>query len=285
MFVRWTDANGNDPYGMADPTSAAFVPSKPAYNPAAGVYSIWENPTVFYAVFTANGFTVHFDVNGGTGSLDDMAFVYDVAQPLPSAEQGGITRSGYSFQGWTTGSDGSGKKYQPGESVKNLAGAAGGTVTLYAYWVVAPYTLTIDANGGTAPAGSQAYPYVGGDIEYELNAGTSIHLPAANAFTRTGYVLDGWATVSTGKVVYTPSATFTMPTSDVTLFAHWTPITYTVSFAPGSSDTTGAMAQQMFTYDVYLALTTNGYRRAGYDFAGWALSASRLDGSASSVSC
>lgn len=96
-FVRWIDELGN-----TVSWDATFVPTKGIYDPTKGSYAIWENPTKYYAVFTAHDFTVVFDVNGGTGALDSMTFTYDTSRTLPTAEQGGITRVGYDFAGWTT---------------------------------------------------------------------------------------------------------------------------------------------------------------------------------------
>lgn len=60
-----------------------------------------------------------------------------------------------------------------------------------------------------------------------------------------------------------------MPTGDTTLYAHWTPITYTVSFAPGASDAMGTMPASVFTYDVPRALPKNAFALNGYVFDGW----------------
>lgn len=50
---------------------------------------------------------------------------------------------------------------------------------------------------------------------------------------------------------------------------HWSPITYTVSFAPGASDAMGTMPASVFTYDVPRALPKNAYALNGYVFDGW----------------
>lgn len=60
-----------------------------------------------------------------------------------------------------------------------------------------------------------------------------------------------------------------MPAGDTTLYAHWTPIIYSVSFAPGASDATGAMPATFFTYDAPRALPKNLFALNGYEFAGW----------------
>ena len=87
---------------------------------------------------------------------------------------------------------------------------------------------------------------------YAKWADSSVELPAP---TRTGYTFDGWYTSDGTKV----SQTFT-PTATTKLYAHWTPITYTVSYN-GNGATSGETASSSHTYDVAKALTANGFKR------------------------
>ena len=94
------------------------------------------------AELTYNTYTVTFDGNGNTdGSMSDMNFTYDEPQNLTA---NAFTRTGYAFAGWATSADGD-VAYTDQQSVSNLIDTDGGTVTLYAKWVV-PY---IDADGHT----------------------------------------------------------------------------------------------------------------------------------------
>ncbi len=87
---------------------------------------------------------------------------------------------------------------------------------------------------------------------YAKWADSSVELPTP---TRTGYTFDGWYTSDGTKV----SQTFT-PTAATKLTAHWTPITYTVSYN-GNGATSGETASSSHTYDVAKALTENGFKR------------------------
>ena len=87
---------------------------------------------------------------------------------------------------------------------------------------------------------------------YAKWADSSVELPTP---TRTGYTFDGWYTSDGTKL----SQTFT-PTAATTLYAHWTPITYTVSYN-GNGATSGETASSSHTYDVAKALTANGFKR------------------------
>ena len=78
-----------------------------------------------------NTYKVVFKSNGGSGSMADQAFTYDVAQNLTS---NAFNRSGYIYSGWNTKSDGSGTAYSDGQNVSNLTTSNNGTVYLYAQW-------------------------------------------------------------------------------------------------------------------------------------------------------
>ena len=95
------------------------------------------------------------------------------------------------------------------------------------------------------------------------------------ASAKTGYTFTSWTgtTADTGLLASATSAstTLTIPSRDVAYEATYTPNTYTVKFnANGGS---GSMAYESFTYDVSKALTANAFTRNGYNFQGWAESA------------
>ena len=89
---------------------------------------------------------------------------------------------------------------------------------------------------------------------------------AANAFTRTGYSFNGWATNETSTVVYADCAEISnMPVSceTVTLYAVWKPNSYTITFTDGEVD-------QYITQDYGTAVTAPADpTRTGCVFAGW----------------
>jgi hypothetical protein len=78
---------------------------------------------------------VTFDANGGgSGTMDNEDLVNGIAKALTA---NAFTRSGFTFLGWNTASDGSGTAYTDGQSVSGLSETAGATVTLYAQWIAA----------------------------------------------------------------------------------------------------------------------------------------------------
>ena len=105
-------------------------------------YTVNNGDVTFTAEYTINTYTVTFNGNGNTGgSMSDMNFTYDVEQNLTA---NAFTRTHCIFAGWSTTADGD-VAYTDQKSVSNLTDTDGGTVTLYAKWVV-PY---IDADGHT----------------------------------------------------------------------------------------------------------------------------------------
>lgn len=128
-----------------------------------------------------------------------------------------------------------------------------------------PYTIAYNGNGATG----------GGMANSNHNYGISKNL-TTNNYTRTGYTFAGWSTTMTGGVVYTDgqnvSNLATTSGEVVTLYAVWTPITYTIVYN-GNGATGGSTASSTHTYDVEQYLTENGYNKIGYHFLGWARSA------------
>ena len=119
------------------------------------------------------------------------------------------------------------------------------------------YTVTYNANGhGTAPAAAT------------VNAGSSTTLKTISA---TGYTFAGWYTASSGGTRVGGAGDSYKPSGSITLYAHWTAKTFTVTFNAngGSVDT----ASKTVTYgSTYGTLPTPTY--TGYTFAGWYTSAS-----------
>ena len=78
----------------------------------------------------AKTYTVIFDANGGTGSMESQSFTVGTEQPLAA---NAFTLENNVFAGWNTDKGGAGNTYADGASVKDLA-ADGATVRLYAQW-------------------------------------------------------------------------------------------------------------------------------------------------------
>lgn len=168
-----------------------------------------ENLTL-YAKWEALSYTVFFDANGGTVDPTSKPVLSDVALgELPVPE-----RQYYTFDGWFTAASG-------GTQVTAESAFARTTdLTVYAHWTLNSFIVTFNANGGTCNTANMR-AYCGQAL------GT---LPTP---TRTGFTFNGWYTAASGGTKVTASATYSVA-NNITLYAHWTVLSYTVSWNTGT---------------------------------------------------
>ena len=159
--------------------------------------------------YTKNLYQVAFNANGGTGTMTAQKLYRDSSNGLKA---NAFKRTGYTFVGWNTKKDGTGKNYRNKVRVKNL-GATGKTVTLYAKWKPQPYKVAFNANGGTGTMSAQT-----------MARDTSTALKA-NTFKRKGYTFASWNTKKngTGKNYGNKVRVKNLgaPGKTVTLYAKW----------------------------------------------------------------
>jgi uncharacterized repeat protein (TIGR02543 family) len=124
-----------------------------------------------------------------------------VASTETALRENVFKRSGYVFDGWATSVSGS-SAYADGFKYPFTS-----NVTLYARWATAPSTtVTFNANGGDGTMTSQT-----------ANQLTALK---ANEFTKSGYVFDGWAFISSGSKAYANSDDYKFK-ENATLYARW----------------------------------------------------------------
>lgn len=149
--------------------------------------------------------------------------------------------------------------YNPGAAYPYAIGT--GSSTTVRCWVkvdVFPYatfTVAYNSNGGSRAPGSQIKTY-----------GSNLMLTTIKP-SRSGYTFSRWNTKPDGSgTSYYPGGSYESNTN-VTLYAIWTPNTYTVSYnANGGS---GAPGSQTKTYGVNLTLSSTRPTRTGYTFSKW----------------
>jgi uncharacterized repeat protein (TIGR02543 family) len=119
-------------------------------------------------------------------------------------------------------------------------------------------TITFNANGGSSTP-STLYP----------NNGGALNLPAA--ISRTGYTFAGWNTNSLGTGTnYSAGSSYTA-SGDVTLYAKWTPNTYTLSLDANGGTVTPTSQSETYNSAIGTIPTPT---RTGYTFNGWFTAAS-----------
>lgn len=145
-------------------------------------------------------YSINYNANGGSGAPSAQTKYYGKNLTLSSTKP---TRTGYSFQGWSTAND---------SSVEYAAGAtysANSGVTLYAVWKANTYSVKYNANGGSGAPSAQTKTY-----------GVTLKL-SSTIPTRTNYNFLGWATsASATTATYKAGSNYTA-NSGTTLYAVW----------------------------------------------------------------
>ena len=175
------------------------------------------------------------------------------------------TRFGYTFAGWYTAESG-GTKVETTTKVTTA-----GNHTLYAHWTPNTYTITLNnQSASTAGTGTLYGKYATGiylDTAYTKNLTETINpitLP-----TKTGYTFGGYYTATNGGGTQMISATgyrtssfnTVSYSSNVTLYAYWTPNNYTVTYNGNKFSTFPSLSYNGITatYDPSTSyLTLNG---------------------------
>lgn len=156
--------------------------------------------TTSYTIPAKPSYTIKYNANGGSGAPGNQTKWYGTTLKLSSTKP---TRTGYTFQGWSTADD---------SSVEYASGAnytANSAVTLYAVWKANTYTVSYDANGGSGAPGKQTKTY-----------GATLTLSSTKP-TRTNYTFKGWGTsANSTTVAYAAGSSYTVNAS-ITLYAIW----------------------------------------------------------------
>ena len=162
-------------------------------------------------------YTVKYDPNGGTGTIEDQTVKSTETTQLRDGT--GFTKVHARIVGWNTAADGSGTGYALGAVLTAPIAADGQTVTLYAVWQAdETYTVSYDPNGG-----------IGAPVDGTYFENDTVTVSNAKP-TRKGYVFQGW---SDGNSIYQPGETFAMPAGNVRLTAQWEREKYTVTVDDG----------------------------------------------------
>lgn len=234
--------------------------------------------TVIYGKLTALKYTVKYNANAGSDTVDEMPDPVETkkthGEPLTLSDST-PTREGYTFKGWATSADGP-VAYQPGGQYLNDA-----PVTLYAVWEKLTYTVTISSGAGysTVPAGVATVNWhdpftftVNVDRQYAAKEPTVVDS------------VEGTLTAKTGEVNHTGAASYTYTLSNVKE-DHTITITVTqnavhqVSFkvskvTPGANGTSSTVTEQapfliQSVEHGYYASMPAAPEREGFKFKGY----------------
>lgn len=232
---------------------ATYSGGSVSYQPGE-YYTLYGNSTL-YAVWQSSGGTtqyyLNFNLQGGSGTFNTLYGVYGERLFIPSSSP---TKTGYTFQGWSTSSTGS-PQYQPGDYYTIYS-----NTILYAIWGESTQycTITFDANGGTGAPASQ-----------QKDVGEATYIPYAKP-TRNGYTFLGWSTSKyTSTADYQPGQAYT-PYGDMTFYAVWEQNvvkTWTITYNANGGE--NAPSPQTANVGQSIIITQDKPIRSGYTFLGW----------------
>ncbi len=221
----------------------------------------WDiaSATTLYAYWTENTYTVTLDNQGATSAgTRSVTVTYGSVMPTIMVP----TKTGYTFHGYFLGGGGTGARYYnaDGTSARIWDITTATSLTLYAYWTVNSYTVTLDGCGATSM----------GTRSVTVTYGST--MPSITVPTKTGYTFKGYysGVDGTGARYYNAEGAsvrnwdITTATSS-TLYAYWTANTYTVTL---NNDGWGANTTVTATYGNAMPAITLP-ERTGYEFRGY----------------
>ena len=260
------------PYFSSSNNNASFPsdPSRTGYE-----FEGWYNGTTQYtsyngnsditltAKWTANTYTVTLSAEDATtAGTASVTATYDSAMPSITRP----SRTGYTFQGYYTSTGGGGTQYYDANVASVRAYDMAGNTTLYAYWTVEIYTITLD-NQDAITAGTTTI-YEKYESGYYTNSEATVEMTtSANGITvptKVGYTFGGYYTSTDGKGTQyidangklTNSASTTNFAGAGKLYAKWTGNVYTITLDNQSANTAGTTA-------IYEKYGTGYYTNAG----------------------
>ncbi len=158
------------------------------------IKALWKDSAVIPTTFT-----ITFNANGGTGSMEPVTVEEGSRYPLPAC--GFIPPVNMQFSGWALSAGGS--------VIADGAIMVTSNITLYAIWEPVPvneFIVFFDGNGGTPAVSSMT------TIGHRL-----AFLPGA--FRSGSYRFDGWYTERNGGELIVTSTVFA---ANTIVYAHWT---------------------------------------------------------------
>lgn len=187
--------------------------------------------------------TVTWDANGGSVSPTSQTVLSGTSVTAPTP-----TRTHYTFLYWRNPLSG-------GDPIILYAGnsyTVTSNITFYAIWNANTYTVSYNYNGGTGSPSSASVQYPG-----------SVTLPTPDS--RTGYSFNGWYTASSGGTFVGNAGSSYSPTSNITLYAQWTQITYTITWNANGGSVSPTSNSGTYGQTVTAPTPT----RSGYTFLYW----------------
>ena len=234
-----------------------------------------------YAQWKANTYTIKYNANGGTGTMEDTVNTYGNSISIRANT---FVNAGYSFNGWYVyrksddawyytngtnyawtkeGSQTSGyykATLKNENTVSKITSVNGDVLTLYAQWKANTYKVTVNPNGGI-------YNNILNLTEYSVVTGNSVTVTNPS---RIGYTFTGWTENQNDAIItnVTNGKKVTVLSTDVVLTANWQENEYTITYHSNGGST--ANTTQVYHYGDAVDLNRVA-EKEGYIFVGWGL--------------
>lgn len=224
------------------------------------------------ATWSAETYDIVFVYNGADSNNSPASTTYTTGQ-ITDLELPDPVKAGHNFAGWYSDS-----------GLNTFEGNAGDVfttienVTLYAKWTAIERTVTYSADAeinvqnvtasGTVPVDDETY-VIGENVPVSANSGSTGDPLSVNHYSFVGWTdeLDG-----SGELVQ-PGESFSMGDGNVTLYAKWEPVIYTINYLTNGAAGTPSRTSDTRTVEnaVINPLPTVGDMvKVGYELAGWA---------------
>lgn len=228
----------------------------------------------FTAQFEPNSFTVKYNANGGTGTMDDQRFRY-AGEGDAYLNPNAFVRPGYRFLGWSETEDGKGTSYADKAKFLGVPANDGAIVTLYAQWqAYSPVTIRYTAvpnNLGTVVLNKESQTASAATEETGSPDPARQEIVGATAATAQDSVFEGWYDQNGKRLSmerrYEPTTVKGLYEGG-SYVAYFHAKQYTLHFDANGGE--GTMGDLTYTHGQDQSLTKCGFTRAGYDFLGWA---------------
>ncbi len=307
-FTGWYTATSNGTKVFN--TNGTLVASVSGYSDASKAWIKYDANTNLYAIWSANSYQVCYNKNT-TDTVSSMpsgctSYTY-ASSGTVNLNSSAPTRTGYTFQGWSTSSTATTGDYAAGAAwSKSNVPNSGNTITLYAIWKAKPVYIYYNPNGGTVGGTYTTYNgWMSSDgstyYKYTVNSGASVDLMNYNGsnfgITKEGYeppTASIWCLKNSTTACYDQTTSYTYDqykanatekTSnyELNLYVNWQGKAYTVKFYRGLGTSEGGDPTYLgstsctfgttCTLKKYSSMTAVfPSSSAGWGFAGWSIS-------------
>ena len=289
-FVGWTNMNTSTFYDQDTSYDSTKYYGDSTSQTTANTSTVY---CYVQAKWSAKQFTVEYVGNGGKWN-DQTSWsntaTYDSNYTI---ESNFYTRTGYTFVGWTTRSDGKDDGYNwtgwagKWQYINGEYGISNNKLTLYARWEPITYHNSIahwimnlsNGEGNNTGNGNNAYraKLTTFDVTYNDNPLATFKMDnskAIEAFNGLELTHGGSADITGNWGAFSIGTTVTQLPKNMYFEYYYTPVTYSITYdlndADGSPESRATNAEGNPTsYNVYYGVSIKEPTRPGYTFEGW----------------